>query len=117
MNIAVVIGVSEYKLAAQLPACLSDVAQMNHLLLATSKYDDICCITSGTEATPLKEALRKFFGKYHNSDSLMEEALVYFSGHGVYHNDVLLCCSDFDPNRPASTSISNEEIDDTVAGF
>lgn len=44
----------------------------------------------------------------------IEEALVYFSGHGVYQTDALLCCSDFDPKRPASTSLTNTEIDDLL---
>ena len=113
MNIAVLIGVSDYKVAAPLPACVTDVGQMHQLLLATKKYAEICCITSPTEATPLKEALRAFFSR-HQGVGPIEEALVYFSGHGVYHNDVLLCCSDFDTNRPASTSVSNSEIDDLL---
>lgn len=113
MNIAVLIGVSEYKSVARLPACGTDVAQMHRLLLATKKYAEICCITSNTEAAPLKEALRGFFGRYQNAGPI-EEALIYFSGHGVYHTDALLCCSDFDPKRPASTSIGNSEMDDLL---
>ena len=39
---------------------------------------------------------------------------MYFSGHGIFQNDALLCCSDFDHSRPSSTSISNSEIDDLL---
>lgn len=107
------IGVSEYKAAGRLPASSADVSQLHRLLLATKKYADIHCITSGTDATPLKEALRNFFGRYQNVGPI-KEALVYFSGHGLYHADALLLCSDFDPKRPASTSITNTEIDDLL---
>jgi hypothetical protein len=113
MNIAVLIGVSEYRVVDRLPACAADVAQMRRLLSATKKYDDIGCLTTNTDSGPLKDALRGFFGRYQ-SGSAINEAFVYFSGHGVYHTDALLCCSDFDPNRPATTSISNEELDDLL---
>jgi hypothetical protein len=113
MNIAVLIGISDYKTAPPLPACAKDVADMNRLLTATNKYDDVLCISANTHAAPLKDALRSFFAK-HQASKPIQEALVHFSGHGVYHNDVLLCCSDFDPNRPASTAVSNEELDDLL---
>ena len=113
MNIAVLIGISQYKIAAPLPACSKDVAEMRRLLSATKKYDDIFCISSNTDAAPLKDALRGFFARHQTADAV-QEVLVYFSGHGIYHNDVLLCCSDFDPNRPASTSVSNAELDDLL---
>jgi hypothetical protein len=113
MNIAILIGISEYKVAAPLPACSVDIEHMHRLLVATEKYDDICCLTTQTASGPLKEALRGFFTK-HRASSGITEALIYFSGHGVYHTDALLCCSDFDPNRPATTSISNEELDDLL---
>ncbi|MGC9995066.1 MAG: caspase family protein [Terriglobia bacterium] len=114
MNIAALIGISNYRVAEQLPACSKDVAEMRRLLFATGKYDDIFIHSTNTEAASLKDALRGFFRRHTGSDSI-QEALVYFSGHGVYHNnDVLLCCSDFDLNRPASTSLSNTELDDLL---
>jgi hypothetical protein len=113
MNIAVLIGVSNYKVLPALPACARDVEEVRQLLAATKKYDEIFCISTNTDAAPLKDALRTSFGQYRTSRSI-QEALVYFSGHGVYQNDVLLCCSDFDLNRPASTSVSNVELDDLL---
>jgi hypothetical protein len=113
MHVAVLIGISDYKIAPQLPACTQDVSEMERLLLSTKKYGDICSISSNTNSGPLKETLRNFFARHQGSGPI-QEALVYFSGHGMYHNDVLLCCSDFDPNRPSSTSISNAELDDLL---
>lgn len=113
MNIAILIGVSTYKSQATLPACAFDVENMRRLLAATKKYDDIQCIKDGTNASQVKDALRSFFAKHQNSSDI-SETLIYFSGHGVYQNDALLCCSDFDANRPATTSVSNSELDDLL---
>lgn len=113
MNIAILIGISKYKSEIPLPACSSDVENMRALLSATQKYDDIHVISDQTNASQVKDALRAFFSKYQESD-LIEEAFIYFSGHGVYQGDALLCCSDFDHMRPATTSISNSELDDLL---
>ena len=112
MNIAALIGISKYKNAAPLPACAADVEQMRALLTAAGKYDEILTITDQTASDQVKDSLRAFFAKYR--DSGIDEAFVYFSGHGLYHNDALLCCSDFDPNRPSTTSIANSELDDLL---
>ncbi len=113
MNIAILIGISEYKSEAALPACELDADNMCQLLTASKKYDDIQCINHKTDAAQIKDELRAFFAKYQNSSDI-SEALIYFSGHGVYQNDALLCCSDFDAARPSTTSISNTELDDLL---
>lgn len=113
MNIAILIGVSEYKTESDLPACLHDAENMTRLLISTKKYDDILTITKNTQASQLKDSIRGFFKK-HQSESNIDEALIYFSGHGVYNSDAFLCCSDFSSDRPATTSISNSELDDLL---
>lgn len=113
MNIAILIGISKYKSEAPLPACSLDVENMARLLTTTKKYDDIQLIHEKTNASQVKDMLRDFFSKYQSSGEI-EEALVYFSGHGTYQNDAMFCCSDFDSNRPSTTSISNGELDDLL---
>lgn len=113
MNIAILIGISNYTNASQLPACRFDGENMRQLLTATKKYDDIQIITENTTANQVKESLRQFFEKYQNTVEI-DEAFVYFSGHGTYQNDALLCCSDYDHSRPSSTSINNSELDDLL---
>lgn len=85
---------------------------MRRLLAATDKYDEIKVVSEQTDANSVKSALRDFFYKYQ--DQPIEEAFVYFSGHGVYQNDALLCCSDFDQTKPATTAVSNAELDDLL---
>jgi hypothetical protein len=113
MNIAVLIGISKYSSEVSLPACALDAENMRQLLVATKKYDEVQCINSATEAAQVKDQLREFFARYQRSAEI-SEVLIYFSGHGVYQNDALLCCSDFDINRPATTSLSNAELDDLL---
>lgn len=113
MNIAILIGISKYNAEAQLPACALDAENMYQLLSATGKYGDIALINEKTNASTVKDQLRAFFEKYQSTLDI-GEAFVYFSGHGVFQNDVLLCCSDFDGARPATTSISNAELDDLL---
>lgn len=113
MNIAILIGISKYKTEMSLPACSLDAEQMERLLISTQKYDDIKVVTAQTNASQVKDSLREFFGKYQNRDDI-DEAFIYFSGHGLFQNDALLCCSDFDSSRPATTSISNAELDDLL---
>jgi hypothetical protein len=115
MNIAILIGISTYKIAAPLPACVADVKHMRRVLQATKKYENICCLTEQTNSGFLKDALRGFFAEYQTQNApRVNEVFIYFSGHGIYHTDALLCCSDFDPARPATTAISNEELDDLL---
>ena len=113
MNIAILIGVSKYRSESPLPACSLDAESMRRLLVATRKYDEIQLVNDQTSASHVKDSLRQFFAKYQNVPGI-EEAFIYFSGHGVYHNDALFCCSDFDSSRPATTSISNCELDDLL---
>lgn len=113
MNIAVLIGIAKYKSETPLPACGLDAENMRRLLAATKKYDDIQLVVDNTNASQVKDALRQFFAKYQSFDGI-EEAFVYFSGHGVYQSDAMFCCSDYDSNRPATTSISNAELDDLL---
>ncbi len=113
MKIAILIGVSQYQFVESLPACTMDVGLMKRLLDCTKKYDHIESITTQTDSASVKEKVRKFFKEFEGSSEI-EEALVYFSGHGVFNGDALLCCSDFDHKRPATTSISNDELDDLL---
>jgi uncharacterized caspase-like protein len=113
VNIAIIVGISKYNTESQLPACSLDAENMRRLLLATRKYDDVQLVSDHTTASQVKDALRSFFAK-HQAKGSVDEALIYFSGHGVYQNDALLCCTDFDANRPATTSISNSELDDLL---
>lgn len=115
MNIAIIVGVSDYINETKLPACKRDAELISELLVATGKYTEVLLLNENTTISSLKENLRAFFSKYSGKD--IEEAFFYFSGHGSYHStleDVLLCSSNFDSKKPGFTSLSNSDIDNLL---
>ena len=111
MKIAVVIGIDLYENLDSLPACKYDTNKIKEILKATGEYAEVVTLTEDTKTRPIKSSLRTFFSKYREKE--IDEVFFYFSGHGTYISDnVLFCCSDFDPKYPSSTSLSNQEIDD-----
>lgn len=113
MNVALIIGVSEYKNLVDLPACANDVSNMDTLLRATEKYDDILTIKSRTESKIVQECLMTFFES--KRDEVIEEFFFYFSGHGTFlDDDTLFCLSDYQSLMPNSTSLSNSSLDNLI---
>lgn len=113
MKIAVVIGISQYDNLDSLPACKNDAKKIHKLLKDTGEYARIDLQTENTTGRQIKTSLRTLFKDYNDKE--IDEVFFYFSGHGSYEsNTVFLCCSDFDPEHPSMTSISNQEIDDYI---
>lgn len=113
MNLAIIIGVSQYQRATPLLGCWVVACNMRDLLVATGKYQRIITITHKTRAHQIKSRLKHIVEQYSQpAREPINELLVYFSGHGVFTHQVLLCCSDFDPLRPDTTSIQNSCLDD-----
>ena len=82
MNIAVLLGISDYSggASADLPASKHDAERMKVLLDATDQYAEILCITEDTESRKVKDRLRAFFRSKERAD--VHTAFFYFSGHG-----------------------------------
>jgi hypothetical protein len=109
MNLAIIIGVSKYAIAGPLPGCTLDAHHMRDLLIATGKYRRIITITERTNSAQIKAALKSIEDHYKNES--VDELFFYFSGHGVFKEQALFCCSDFNPAQPEETSIENSLID------
>lgn len=113
MKIAVVIGISRYENLEPLSACENDAKNIVKLLKATGEYAEVFALTQETEARRIKSSFIDFFDRHKGKK--IDEVFFYFSGHGTYVPDnVLFCCSDFDPKYPSSTSLSNQEIDEYI---
>ena len=112
MNLAIIIGVSNYTHVSPLPGCAADVQHMRDLLIATGKYDNIVCINHQTRQRHIKSRLDKIVANYKSRS--INELFVYFSGHGVFDEQALLCCSDYHPHRAHETSIENDYLDDVI---
>ena len=116
MNIAFVVGISKYERASALPACENDARRMGELLIATGKYDEVLCVQGhNTSANDVKTNLRRLVQRHRGSR--IDEAFIYFSGHGTFVGEAYLCCSDFNAACPAGTSLSNGEIDELLRGL
>ncbi len=114
MNIAILIGVSEYKQGIQdLPGCEHDIMAFDKLIKATSKYDDILSISDNSDSSKIKEKLVNFINLYKASE--INEILFYFTGHGDYANDdFFYILSDFDSENRTQTSLQNSELDNLL---
>lgn len=114
MNLAIIIGISEYYTQNNLSACKNDALIMNKLLTESKKYEEILFIDNNTTAQSIKTQIIDFIEKYKNQDSI-EELFFYFSGHGWFgENEFHYICSDFDMDRVNSTALKNSELDDII---
>ena len=112
MNLAIIIGVSNYTHVSPLPGCAADVQHMRDLLVATGKYSSIVCINHHTQQRHIKSRLDKIVADHKSKP--IDELFVYFSGHGVFDEQALLCCSDYHPQRARETSIENDYLDEVI---
>lgn len=109
-NLAVLLGVSVYNNAHDLPACQNDVDNMCRLLEATGKYQ-ILKIEEKLSKPQILEQIEQFLNA--DSEEKIGELLFYFSGHG--HQDqsgMHFILKDTEIDRINATSLNNNEIDD-----
>lgn len=115
MNVAVVIGVSNYlNTSANLPGCLNDAALMINLLNCVNKYDEILVIThDNTSSIKVKSKLSNFFSDKQSTK--IDEVFFYYTGHGqFFENEFYYTLSDFDETQRRQTSLTNNELDNWI---
>lgn len=113
MNIAILIGVSEYINLPNLSACTNDVKLINDLLLDCKKYHEILYIQNNTTSRNIKSKVIEFIKKYKNEE--INEIFIYFSGHGHFDGEEFYyICSDYDKNKVKQTSFENKEFDSYI---
>ncbi|PMR69226.1 caspase family protein [Halomonas heilongjiangensis] len=115
MNLGIIIGVSEYKNASDLPGCVNDVQAINQLLEMSDKCDDVLLITESgsTRSKPLKSKLSAFVDKYSVED--VEELIFYFTGHGLFEDDEFYyVLTDYESSKKNQTCLSNGELDNLL---
>jgi len=113
MNLAIVVGVSEYLNASTLEACDNDIAIMKNVLNKLDKYEDICFIGNSPKAYDAKQEIIKFIEKYKNTT--INELFFYFTGHGYRNkNDFFYVFNDFNEQKIETTSLRNTELDGLI---
>lgn len=111
MNVAIVIGVCNYKNAPDLSACFNDAQIINSIIQATNKYDDILFL-DGQEINSydVKSSIIEFI-KTHKEQPV-QELFFYFSGHGkADEGDFYYITTDTSIEHINSTSLQNSELD------
>lgn len=109
---AIVLGVSEYSCAENLPACANDARLMYDFLKATGKYK-LLALPGDVNKHQAVEAIENFLPDA-GSDEEIGEVLFYFSGHGYQDDEMHFILSDTIREQINSTALNNSEIDDVV---
>lgn len=114
MNIAILIGVSNYKNGIpNLPGSKNDILQFDELIRNTKKYDEILSISTETDSSNVKDKLASFINGKKGVE--INELLFYFSGHGDFSNDEFYyILSDFSFDKRTQTSLENSELDNLI---
>lgn len=108
MNIAILLGVSQYQKLEPLPACSADVRLIEALV--ADQFSDYLKLDPNLPSTKLKNELATYITKHKGTH--IEQALFYFSGHGDADQDnFYYLLGDFDEKRKQQTALSNEELD------
>ena len=114
MNIAIILGISEYEdKQNDLPGCKKDAEIVNSIISKTSKFESILYINKKESSALVKEKVTDFISE--NKANEIEELFFYFTGHGEFYNDEFYyILSDFNKNRRKQTSLQNEEVDSLI---
>ncbi|CNE46148.1 caspase family protein [Yersinia enterocolitica] len=113
MNLAIVIGVSEYNSDGfdNLPACKNDAETFKCVIENVKKIDDLLFLNGAINGSYVKNEIAKFVDK--NKSNKINEVVFYFSGHGERNNDdFLYLFSDYESTKVERASLRNSELDD-----
>lgn len=114
MNIAFVIGNTDYNNLNKLEACKNDVKAINDVLKATGKYEQIF-VEQNKKSSELKKNLTNIIESIRNANITVEELVFYYTGHGCYKKEQFYFLPiDYDSRRHSTTSLSNDELDELL---
>lgn len=112
-NYAIILGVSEYLNAHNLPACKNDADKMYKLLDATGKYE-ILQMDETLKKTEIIEKIDSFIDDTDLAEGI-GEIFFYFSGHGDQDDtDMHYILQDTERDRINATALNNNELDNVI---
>jgi hypothetical protein len=115
-RLAVLVGVPYYEHLNNLPACEHDVHAMASLLKESGRFDDVRALDTGLAGAQCRVGFETFFRDHRDAD--VDELIVFLSGHGSLIDDSFhFLWRDFSEEKPKSTSISNDELDELARGL
>lgn len=110
INLAILIGVTEYTSLLRLPGCDGDIDVMKKIVEGTERFTIPLTISGSVPSQSAKSQLADFI-KQH-SETQIGEVFFYYSGHGDASNDdFLFLFSDYDSGAINQTTLSNKELD------
>ena len=110
MNIAIIIGISEYNNLNDLPGCKNDAECIQEIIQKSNKYDQILYISNQLASAQIKDKLTDFVSEHKNKE--VSELVFYFTGHGEFWNEEFYyLLSDYAEDRRKQTTLQNNEID------
>lgn len=111
LNIAIIISVNEYIHENPLPACQADAALIRKIIAGADKFDHILELSGNASSS--KQQLSEFI--LHHKAAAINEVFFYYTGHGtIVNDDFCYMFADYDEKKHASTSLSNNELDDML---
>jgi len=106
---AIIMGVTEYDNAPDLPACANDANIMKEMFEATNKYN-ILTIPSKSNKEDLLNSIESFLPL--PQDQRLDEVVFYFSGHGCQDDDdTHFVLKGTSIEKISGTSLNNSELD------
>ncbi|WP_349746321.1 caspase family protein [Pseudomonas frederiksbergensis] len=113
MNLAIVVGVSQYDNYTALKACENEAGVMYEILTKLNKFDDVCFISGSPKAHEAKQKITEFVNKHKSS--VVDELVFYFTGHGGrFDDDFFYIFSDFHDKKKETTGLRNSELDGLI---
>lgn len=112
MNVAILIGNSDYENENKLPACKNDLEVIGSVIKSSGKYDEIF-LYENYKSIELKNGLSDRIKSLENS--AINEMFIYYTGHGLYkENQFFYIPIDYSQKKHNVTSLANEEFDNLI---
>jgi len=106
MNVAILVGNTQYSNLGALDCCEQDLIAMRELIERTEKFNEIHSIINKTSPA-MKDEIRRII----KEDESYGEIFFYFTGHGYQNeSDFYYCSTNFDSKRPNETGLSNSDL-------
>lgn len=113
MNLALIVGISNYGGNNDLPACKIDAEIINNIVRLTNKFENILYVSDKTTANEVKDNLVKFVEEHKGQE--IDELLFYFTGHGeFYDNEFYYLMTDYNSGKRKTTTLQNTELDNML---
>lgn len=109
-NIAILIGNSDYSNLEKLEFCKKDIELMRKMLELSKKFE--IKVFENYRSERLKEELANFIKE--NQDTEIGDLLFYYTGHGFFEKQFFYLPINFDKQKFATTSLSNDELDNML---